>query len=154
MKQTTILKTMAMAILIALVSCGGDEEPQVKPTPTPKKSYANITNAIVTSKPPLQKVYKANEKINISLKTNAKDGFGNIELDIYIGGKLYKNNYKTDTDNNKYINFSINPLDLGKAGKDVKNITYKITDNKTTKKFKQTRIHNNIMETVTKNEEF
>ncbi len=155
MKQTVILKTIVLAIFIALVSCGGNEEPNTPIPPKPiTQEYGSIKDATVTSIPASQRVYKADEKIVISLQTNAPKGFGNVELDIYIDGKLYKDNYKTDTDNNKYISFSINPLDLGKAGKDIKNITYKITDNKTTKEFKQTRIHNNIMETVTKNEVF
>ncbi len=146
---------LLLGIVLSLSSCGGDnDDPSPTPTPPKEKAVASIAKATVVQQPEKQRVYKDTEKIVITLQTNESNGFGKVELDIYINGKLYKDNYQTDTNKDKKLTFTINPLDLGDKGVDIKNIVYKITDHKTTKEFKQTRIHNNIVETITVNETF
>ncbi len=105
--QSNLLKTLTLAILLALSGCSDDNDDPVTPTPTPTPKAASLTEATITHKPASQRVYKANEEIIIAL--TSKENFGNIELDIYKDGKLFKDNYRTDTDHDKNIHFTINP---------------------------------------------
>ncbi len=105
--RSNLIKTLTLATVLALSGCSDDKEPV---TSTPKNTVANLTEATITHKPASQRVYKANEEIIIAL--TSKENFGNIELDIYKDGKLFKDNYRTDTDHDNKIHFTINPDDI------------------------------------------
>ncbi len=108
--RSNLLKTFTLATMIVLGGCSDDNKEPIPTPPDPTPKIANIANATITHKPAPQRVYKANEEIIIAL--TSKENFGNVELDIYKDGKLFKDNYQTDTNHDNKIHFTINPDDI------------------------------------------